>query len=121
VAAGQFRGPAPSPPIAHRSLSIRFTALQSSERYLLADIVVYMNTTDTPLNIDNRARMRELCALAGSQAEAANLIAKHTRRPCSVNAVKSWTCAADSTRARTCHQWAIDALEKQLKKRGRIA
>ena len=63
--------------------------------------------------------MRALCELAGSQAEAAALIAKHTRRPCSVSAIKSWTCSPDSTRARTCHEWAVEALEKELKKLGR--
>ncbi|WP_230975095.1 hypothetical protein [Burkholderia stagnalis] len=66
--------------------------------------------------MNNRARMRELCALAGSQSEAAKLIAKHTRRPCSVNAVKSWTCDPETARARTCHDWAVEALEKELKK-----
>lgn len=77
--------------------------------------------TDNRLNpMDNRERMRELCALAGSQQTAAELIAKHTRRPCGVDAVKSWTCDATASRARTCHGWAVDALEKELKKLGKI-
>ncbi|MGY6259001.1 hypothetical protein [Caballeronia zhejiangensis] len=77
-----------------------------------------MNTS-LPPDSANRDRMRALCELAGSQAEAAALIAKHTRRPCSVSAIKSWTCSPDSTRARTCHEWAVEALEKELKKLGR--
>ncbi len=64
----------------------------------------------------NRERMRELCALAGSQAEAAQLITKHTHRPCSTDAVKSWTCDANSARARVCQDWAVEALEKELRK-----
>jgi len=59
--------------------------------------------------------MRQLCELAGSQSEAARLIAAQTMRPCSVEAVKSWTCGAKTSRARTCHDWAILALETRLK------
>lgn len=75
---------------------------------------MYMNTPGSPEPIDNRTRMRELCALAGSQSEAARLISKHTRRPCSVEAIKSWTCDPGTTRARTCHDWAVEALEREL-------
>ncbi|MGZ2747534.1 MULTISPECIES: hypothetical protein [Burkholderia] len=75
-----------------------------------------MNTLSPPPTMDNRARMRALCTLAGSQGEAARLIAKQTSRPCSLNAVKSWTCDPDTSRARTCHDWAVEALEKALKK-----
>ncbi|GLC91830.1 hypothetical protein Tamer19_12380 [Cupriavidus sp. TA19] len=64
----------------------------------------------------NRERMRELCGFAGSQAEAARLITKHTHRPCSTDAVKSWTCDVQSARARVCQDWAIEALEKELQK-----
>lgn len=64
----------------------------------------------------NRERMRELCGLAGSQAEAAQLITKDTHRPCSTDAVKSWTCDVNSARARVCQDWAVEALEKELRK-----
>ncbi|SPA23774.1 conserved hypothetical protein [Cupriavidus taiwanensis] len=64
----------------------------------------------------NRERMRELCGIAGSQSEAARLITKHTHRPCSTDAVKSWTCDAESARARVCQDWAVEALEKELRK-----
>lgn len=83
--------------------------------------MVYMNTSNQLPATDNRARMRQLCALAGSQQAAADLIAKHTRRPCSTDAVKSWTCDPDSSRARTCQSWAVKALEKELKRAGKIA
>ena len=73
-----------------------------------------MNTPRLIEPVDNRTRMRELCALAGSQSEAARLITRHTRRPCSVEAVKSWTCDPETTRARTCHDWAVEALEREL-------
>lgn len=71
--------------------------------------------------MDNRARMHELCVLAGSQGEAARLIAKQTRRPCGLNAVKSWTCDPETSRARTCHDRAIEALEAALKKLNKAA
>ncbi|QBY56110.1 hypothetical protein E0W60_33615 (plasmid) [Cupriavidus oxalaticus] len=60
--------------------------------------------------------MRELCGIAGSQSEAARLITKHTHRPCSTDAVKSWTCDATSARARVCQDWAVEALEGELRK-----
>jgi hypothetical protein len=85
------------------------------------DILVYMNTLSIPQPMDNRTRMRELCALAGSQGEAARLIAKQTSRPCSLNAVKSWTCDPETSRARTCHDWAVEALEKALNKLNKAA
>lgn len=65
--------------------------------------------------MDNRERMRHLCGVAGSQAEAARLIAEQTMRPCSVEAIKSWTCDKETSRARTCQDWAVLALETRLK------
>lgn len=65
--------------------------------------------------MNNRERMRELCELAGSQGEAARLIAEQTSRPCSIEAIKSWTCDPGTTRARNCQNWAILALEARLK------
>jgi hypothetical protein len=65
--------------------------------------------------MNNRDRMRQLCAIAGSQQIAADMIAELTMRPCSVESVKSWTCDAGTSRARTCHDWAVLALETKLK------
>lgn len=64
--------------------------------------------------------MRELCEIAGSHEKAADFIAGQTMRPCSVSAVKSWTCDENTSRARTCHDWAVLALETRLKVLGKI-
>ena len=71
--------------------------------------------------MDNRERMRELCAIAGSHEAAAKLIEEQTMRPCSKDAVKSWTCDPESSRARTCQDWAILALETRLRLIRKIA
>jgi predicted urease superfamily metal-dependent hydrolase len=73
---------------------------------------VYKNTLTTMM--DNRERMKHLCARAGSYPAAAALIQKATQRPLSVDAIKSWTCDAAAKRARTCPDWAIEVLEKKL-------
>jgi hypothetical protein len=63
---------------------------------------------------ENREKIKELCEAAGSYSIAAKLIAAETQRRLSVDAIKSWTCNPRSTRARTCPDWAIQALEKKL-------
>lgn len=78
-----------------------------------------MNTNINKLK--NRERMRELCEIAGSYEDAAELIREHTMRPCSRETIKSWTCDPEITRARTCHDWAILALETRLRYLGKIA
>lgn len=60
--------------------------------------------------------MKELCETAGSYPAAAALIATVTRRPLSVDAIKSWTCDPATKRARPCPDWAIDALKNILEK-----
>ena len=64
---------------------------------------------------ENRKKIKELCEVAGTYSVAAKLITAETNRPLSVDAIKSWTCSPDSSRARTCPDWAIAALEKKLK------
>ncbi|OYO32450.1 hypothetical protein CD932_05895 [Janthinobacterium sp. PC23-8] len=59
--------------------------------------------------------MKELCALAGSYSAAAALIQEETRRPLSVDAIKSWTCDPTAKRARTCPDWAIEVLERRFR------
>lgn len=76
---------------------------------------------NTGKEMDNRERMRQLCEVAGSHAEAARLIAEQTMRPCSREAVKSWTCDAGISRARTCQDWAVLALETRLKVLQKVA
>ena len=60
--------------------------------------------------------MKELCAAAGSYPAAAALIVEATKRPVSVDAIKSWTCNPKIKRARTCPDWAIEVLQNSLKK-----
>lgn len=64
--------------------------------------------------MDNRERMKELCALVGSYPAAAAMIQVQTNRPLSVDAIKSWTCNPAARRARPCPDWAIEALERGL-------
>ncbi|MCL6336280.1 hypothetical protein EXT65_21030 [Pectobacterium carotovorum subsp. carotovorum] len=49
-----------------------------------------------------------------TQARAAYLICEHTRRPCSVRAVRSWLNDPSKPSARTCPDWAVDALKQAL-------
>ncbi|HEY8102813.1 MAG TPA: hypothetical protein VIF82_18900 [Burkholderiaceae bacterium] len=63
---------------------------------------------------ENREKIKELCEAAGTYSIAAKLITEETKRRLSVDAIKSWACNPNSTRARTCPDWAIKALEKKL-------
>jgi hypothetical protein len=65
--------------------------------------------------MQNRQKMKVLCSVAGSYPVAAKLIVAESKRRLSVDTIKSWTCNAESSRARTCPDWAINALEKKLK------
>jgi hypothetical protein len=56
-----------------------------------------------------------------SQATSAELIAKQTQRPCSPRTVRSWLNDPEKPSSRPCPDWAIEALEKQLKKFKRVA
>ena len=58
--------------------------------------------------------MKALALHAGSYSAAAKLIAADTKRPLSIDAIKSWTCDPGTLRSRTCPDWAIEALERRL-------
>lgn len=64
---------------------------------------------------ENRKRIKELCEVTGTYSVVAKLLAEETNRRISVDAIKSWTCSPESSRARTCPNWVIAALEKKLK------
>jgi len=64
----------------------------------------------------NRMKMILLCREAGSYAAAAHLIAKQTQRPLSIDSIKAWTCNLHTKRARPCPDWAINALERSIKR-----
>jgi hypothetical protein len=76
---------------------------------------VYLNTKLGAM--DNRLKMKELCDIAGSYPVAAKLISEATMRPLSVDAIKSWTCDPESSRARPCPDWAVQALQLSLDKK----
>jgi hypothetical protein len=64
----------------------------------------------------NQEMLRELLEKADiSQAEAAALIAKKTKRPCSVRSVRAWLADASLSSARTCPEWAVQVLKEGLK------
>ncbi len=50
-----------------------------------------------------------------TQARAAELIAQETKRPCSVRSVRAWLADSDKSSARTCPEWASNALESRLR------
>jgi len=64
--------------------------------------------------MEKRRRMKELCGAIGSYPIAAKLIAAEAQRRLSVDTIKSWTCNAETSRARTCPDWAIAILEKKV-------
>lgn len=73
--------------------------------------------TDDELVIDaNRMKLILLCRVAGSYLAAAQLIAKQTQRPLSVDSIKAWTCSPVTKRSRPCPDWAVIALERSLKR-----
>lgn len=51
-----------------------------------------------------------------SQVESATLIAVQTQRPCSPRTVRAWLASAEVPSARHCPDWAVEALERRLKK-----
>lgn len=64
---------------------------------------------------DNRQAMRYLCAKLDNYSMAAALIERQSNgRPCTIDSIKSWTCDENSTRARSCPEWAVEALKREL-------
>lgn len=51
-----------------------------------------------------------------TRKQVANFIEVETKRPCSWRAVQSWVADPDKVSARTCPDWAIDALQSALQK-----
>lgn len=68
-------------------------------------------------------REKYLALLAGSgvtQVESANLIAEQTQRPCSARTVRAWLASPEAPSARPCPDWAVEVLERRLKKLGKV-
>jgi hypothetical protein len=64
----------------------------------------------------NRERFLQLLAQAGvTQVASAELIAKQTQRPCSPRTVRAWLASPETSSARPCPDWAVEALERRLK------
>lgn len=62
--------------------------------------------------------LRELLEKHGlTKQQAADLIHKHTIRPCSLRAIEAWLSTAPS--ARPCPGWAVVALKAALTKRNK--
>lgn len=63
----------------------------------------------------NRKKMLDLLAHANiTQKQAAQMIAEYTRRPCALRTVQAWLNDPDAPSARTCPDWAVDALKNRL-------
>jgi hypothetical protein len=75
----------------------------------------------TSMSMTNRERFLALLAESGvTQVESAGLIAEQTQRPCSARTVRSWIASPETPSARPCPDWAIEALERRLKKRKKV-
>lgn len=96
------------------------TRLGPRQNQQMYGVVLNLQTTINK-KIKNRERMRKLCGLAGSYSDAAQLISEQAIRPCSKESIKAWTCNPATTRARTCHDWAVNALEARLRFLGKIS
>lgn len=65
--------------------------------------------------MDCQEKLRALIEQAGiTQDQAAELIAKQTKRPCSVRTVRAWLADKGKSSARPCQEWGVQALESQL-------
>ncbi len=65
----------------------------------------------------NREKYLALLTEAGvTQVESASLIADQTQRPCSPRTVRAWVATPETPSARPCPDWAVEALERRLKK-----
>lgn len=64
----------------------------------------------------NREKLLDLMSRAGITRErAAQAIAEETKRPCSWRAIQAWVANPALKSARTCPDWAINALEARLR------
>jgi hypothetical protein len=65
----------------------------------------------------NREKYLELLEQSGiTQVESATLIAEQTQRPCAARTVRAWLADPATLSARPCPDWAVEALERRLKK-----
>jgi hypothetical protein len=65
----------------------------------------------------NREKYLRLLEQASvTQVDSAGLIAEQTQRPCSPRTVRAWLTDPTTPSARPCPDWAVDALERRLKK-----
>lgn len=65
----------------------------------------------------NREKLIELRARLGfTQTDAANFLAKKTKRPCSLRTVQSWEAPPEQVSARGCPDWAIELLLEMAEK-----
>jgi hypothetical protein len=48
--------------------------------------------------------------------KSASLIAEQTQRPCAPRTVRAWLADPATPSARPCPDWAVEALERRLKK-----
>jgi hypothetical protein len=75
----------------------------------------YHNEAAEPMT--NRDKYLELLAQSGiTQVKSASLIAEQTQRPCAPRTVRAWLADPATPSARPCPDWAVEALERRLKK-----
>jgi hypothetical protein len=90
----------------------------SRENFIMRDVTIgtraYINSHHDSMT--NRDRYLQLLALSKiTQVESANLIAAQTQRPCAPRTVRAWLATPGTASARSCPDWAVEALERRLK------
>lgn len=69
------------------------------------------------LFMTNREKYLQLLAKTGvTQVDSAKLIADQTQRPCSPRTVRAWLADPQTPSSRPCPDWAVEALERRLKR-----
>ncbi len=67
--------------------------------------------------MSNEAKLKQLIEQAGiTQLRASELITAQTTVPCSVRSVRAWLTDKDNASARTCPDWAVNALAAAVAK-----
>ena len=75
-------------------------------------------TTSLETARKNKNKLRELVETAGlTDAEIGNIVMVESMRPCGVRTLKWWLSGDEQKKLQRCPTWAIEALEKGLRRR----
>lgn len=75
-------------------------------------------TTSLETARKNKNKLRELVATTGlTDAQIVNIVMAESKRPCGVRTLIRWLSGDEQKKLQRCPDWAIEALEKGLKRR----